>query len=94
MQIWKSCKCLDVRDGNYVQASARVDIEKESRPQFDDTAVAVIITRSEKVNKYERMTSGEELLESWSVTGCGQVCYTDIFKPSSQLDRSLSIRSR
>lgn len=56
-----------------------MDIEKGSRPQFDDTAVAVIITRSEKVNRYERMTSGSELLESWSVIGCGQVCCTDRF---------------
>lgn len=77
MQIWKSCKCLDVQDGNYAQASARVDTEKGSRPQFDNTAVAVIITKSEKVYKYEKMTSGEELLESWSVIMGGQVCFTD-----------------
>lgn len=56
-----------MQDGNYIQASARVDIEKGNRPQFDDTAVAVIITRQEKAQKYEKMTSGEELLESWSV---------------------------
>ena len=34
-------------------------------PQFDNSAVAVIITRSENVKKYEKMVSGEELLESW-----------------------------
>jgi ATP-dependent DNA helicase HFM1/MER3 len=38
---------------------------KENSPQFDDTAVAVIITKQVKVNKYEKMASGEELLESW-----------------------------
>ena len=59
-----------MQDGNYIQVSARVDIEMGIRPQFDDTAVAVIITRQEKVNKYEKMTSGEELLESWSVIRC------------------------
>ena len=37
------------------------------RPQFDDSAVAVIITKDEKVKKYEKMMSGQELLESWSV---------------------------
>lgn len=52
-------------------------IKKGNRPQFDDTAVAVIITRSEKVNKYEKMTSGEELLESWSVIVCSQICIAD-----------------
>lgn len=34
------------------------------RPQFDDSAAAVIITRQEKVKKYEKMVSGEEILES------------------------------
>lgn len=38
------------------------------RPQFDDSAVAVIITKQEKVLKYERMASGEEVLESWFET--------------------------
>jgi len=37
---------------------------RAGRPQFDTTAVAVIITKQEKVTKYERLVSGEELLES------------------------------
>ena len=37
---------------------------RAGRPQFDDTAVAVIITKQEKAKKYEKMISGEELLES------------------------------
>lgn len=37
---------------------------RAGRPQFDSTAVAVIITKQEKVNKYEKLVSGEELLES------------------------------
>jgi ATP-dependent DNA helicase HFM1/MER3 len=37
------------------------------RPQFDTTAVAVIITKEEKVAKYEKLASGQELLESWYV---------------------------
>ncbi|KAI4110401.1 MAG: hypothetical protein LQ345_006992 [Seirophora villosa] len=34
------------------------------RPQFEDSAVAVIITKQDKVQKYEKMVSGQELLES------------------------------
>ena len=37
---------------------------RAGRPQFDSTAVAVIITKQEKVEKYERLVSGKELLES------------------------------
>ncbi len=35
------------------------------RPQFGNTATAVIITKQEKVEKYEKLVSGTELLESW-----------------------------
>lgn len=35
------------------------------RPQYDDSAVAVIITKQEKAKRYEKMMSGEEVLESW-----------------------------
>ena len=37
---------------------------RAGRPQFDSTAVAVIITKQEKVKKYEKLVSGKELLES------------------------------
>ena len=37
---------------------------RAGRPQFDDTAVAVIITKQEKVKKYEQLVTGGELLES------------------------------
>lgn len=37
---------------------------RAGRPQFDDSGVAVILTRKEKVEKYERMESGMEILES------------------------------
>jgi len=35
------------------------------RPQFGNTATAVIITKQDKVEKYEKLVSGTELLESW-----------------------------
>jgi ATP-dependent DNA helicase HFM1/MER3 len=38
---------------------------RAGRPQFDNSAVAVIMTRQEKVNRYEKMVSGQEILESW-----------------------------
>lgn len=37
---------------------------RAGRPQFDDSAVAVIMTRQSKVRKYEAMMTGQELLES------------------------------
>ena len=37
---------------------------RAGRPQFDDSAVAVILTKLEKVKKYEQLVTGGELLES------------------------------
>jgi ATP-dependent DNA helicase HFM1/MER3 len=37
---------------------------RAGRPQFDDTAVAVIMTRQSKTRRYEMMVTGQELLES------------------------------
>ncbi|KAI9664828.1 MAG: Sec63 [Bathelium mastoideum] len=37
---------------------------RAGRPQFDDSAIAVIMTRSERVEHYEKMMSGQEVLES------------------------------
>ena len=37
---------------------------RAGRPQFDAGAVAVIITKQEKVKKYDTLVSGEEMLES------------------------------
>ena len=37
---------------------------RAGRPQFDQSAVAVIMTKAEKVDKYERLVEGEEPLES------------------------------
>jgi ATP-dependent DNA helicase HFM1/MER3 len=37
---------------------------RAGRPQFETSACAVILTRKEKVPRYEKMVTGEELLES------------------------------
>ncbi|KAF2651305.1 P-loop containing nucleoside triphosphate hydrolase protein [Lophiostoma macrostomum CBS 122681] len=39
-------------------------IGRAGRPQFDDSAVAVIMTRQIKVRRYESMVTGQETLES------------------------------
>lgn len=37
---------------------------RAGRPQFDDSAIAVIMTRQNKVRRYETLVTGEEVLES------------------------------
>lgn len=37
---------------------------RAGRPQFDDSAIAVIMTKQNKVRKYEMMVTGQEVLES------------------------------
>ena len=37
---------------------------RAGRPQFDDSAVAIIMTRSEKADRYKKMISGQDVLES------------------------------
>ncbi|KAJ4351104.1 ATP-dependent DNA helicase MER3 [Ascochyta clinopodiicola] len=37
---------------------------RAGRPQFDDSAIAVIMTRQTKVRRYETLVTGEEVLES------------------------------
>ncbi|KAF7715810.1 P-loop containing nucleoside triphosphate hydrolase protein [Penicillium ucsense] len=55
------------QDGGWKQYS---DLEmmqmlgRAGRPQFDDTATAVILTRKDRVAHYERLISGSESLES------------------------------
>ena len=54
--------CKEYSDLEIMQMLGRA-----GRPQFDDSAVAVIMTRLQRVNYYEKMISGQEVLESWSV---------------------------
>ncbi|KAI2618543.1 P-loop containing nucleoside triphosphate hydrolase protein [Hypomontagnella submonticulosa] len=37
---------------------------RAGRPQFDDSAVAIIMTKTTNVDRYKRMISGDEILES------------------------------
>ena len=37
---------------------------RAGRPQFDDNAVAIIMTRKDKVNRYQKMISGQDTIES------------------------------
>ena len=51
--------CKEYSDLDIMQMLGRA-----GRPQFDDNAIAIIMTRPEKVARYERMASGQEPLES------------------------------
>ncbi|KAL7272695.1 ATP-dependent DNA helicase MER3 [Rhizina undulata] len=54
-------------DGNtkeYVDLEIMQMLGRAGRPQFDDTGVAVIMTKKENKIRYEKMVSGTELLES------------------------------
>lgn len=37
---------------------------RAGRPQFDDNAVAIIMTRSDKAERYKKMISGQDILDS------------------------------
>jgi ATP-dependent DNA helicase HFM1/MER3 len=54
--------------GNILQEYSDLEVMqmlgRAGRPQFDDSAVAVIMTRQHKVAKYEKMVTGNDILES------------------------------
>jgi replicative superfamily II helicase len=43
---------------------------RAGRPQFEPSAVAVIMTQKESEGRWERLVSGEERIESWYVYRC------------------------
>ncbi|KAL5355153.1 Sec63 Brl domain-containing protein [Aspergillus floccosus] len=56
---WQDGGCKEYSDPEIMQMLGRA-----GRPQFDDSAVAVIMTRKERVSHYEKLVSGSESLES------------------------------
>lgn len=56
---WQDGGCKEYSDLEMMQMLGRA-----GRPQFDDSAVAVILTRKERVHHYEKLISGSEFLES------------------------------
>lgn len=40
-------------------------IGRAGRPQFDTSALAVIMTKMQQVKHYEQLLNGQERLESW-----------------------------
>ncbi|PGH33745.1 ATP-dependent DNA helicase HFM1/MER3 [[Emmonsia] crescens] len=56
---WQDNCCKEYADLEMMQMLGRA-----GRPQFDDNAVAVILTRKERVNHYEKLVAGTEPLES------------------------------
>ncbi|KAF3930892.1 hypothetical protein ABW19_dt0205545 [Dactylella cylindrospora] len=56
---WQSCQMREYLDLEVMQMIGRA-----GRPQFDKTGVAVIMTKKDKKERYEKMISGAEKLES------------------------------
>ncbi|KAK2865060.1 hypothetical protein FQN49_003950 [Arthroderma sp. PD_2] len=56
---WQDGGCKEYADLEMMQMLGRA-----GRPQFDDSAVGVILTRKERVNHYEKLVAGSEPLES------------------------------
>jgi ATP-dependent DNA helicase HFM1/MER3 len=50
--------------GEYPDLEVMQMLGRAGRPQFDDSAVAIIMTRLDKVQRYTKMVSGQEILES------------------------------
>lgn len=65
MVIIKNTVCYQ-EDGikEYSDIEMMQMLGRAGRPQFDDSAVAVIITKDEKKGRYEKLVSGEDVLES------------------------------
>ncbi|KAK1147586.1 ATP-dependent DNA helicase MER3 [Aspergillus melleus] len=56
---WQDGGCREYSELEIMQMLGRA-----GRPQFDDSSTAVILTRKERINYYERLCSGSESLES------------------------------
>ena len=59
-----TCAWTDNGLKEYADLEVMQMLGRAGRPQFETSACAVILTRREKVSRYEKMVSGEELLES------------------------------
>lgn len=57
---WQTSGIKEYSDLEVMQMLGRA-----GRPQFENSAVAVIMTRLQRVNFYEHMITGQEVLESW-----------------------------
>ncbi|KAH7419101.1 hypothetical protein BKA64DRAFT_729237 [Cadophora sp. MPI-SDFR-AT-0126] len=63
--VLKGTVCFqDSRLVEYSDLEVMQMLGRAGRPQFDNSAVAVIMTRSDKVNRYKKMVSGQDILES------------------------------
>ncbi|PGH02716.1 hypothetical protein AJ80_08813 [Polytolypa hystricis UAMH7299] len=56
---WQDNACKEYSDLEMMQMLGRA-----GRPQFDDSAVAVILTKRERIDHYEKLVAGTEPLES------------------------------
>ena len=75
--------------GEYSDLEIVQMLGRAGRPQFDDSAVAVIMTRAQRVSYYEKMISGQEILESWWVFRCASTPYDPRMLIHHSLHRNL-----
>ncbi|KAI1077275.1 hypothetical protein F5B20DRAFT_593082 [Whalleya microplaca] len=59
-----TCGYSDDRPQEYSDLEVIQMLGRAGRPQFDDKATAIIMTKSNNVNRYNKMISGQETLES------------------------------
>ncbi|EXJ54584.1 hypothetical protein A1O7_09925 [Cladophialophora yegresii CBS 114405] len=59
-----TCAWTDSGLKEYADLEVMQMLGRAGRPQFESSSCAVILCRQEKVSRYEKMVSGEELLES------------------------------
>jgi superfamily II DNA helicase RecQ len=82
--------CKEYSDLEVMQMLGRA-----GRPQFDNNALAVIMTRLSQVPVYEKMISGQEVLESWCKSSrLVMSSVADISQPPSKSDRPPQRRDR
>lgn len=62
--VIKGTTTFTPKESEYSELDIQQMIGRAGRPQFDDSAVAVILTTSEKRQKYEMMVTGGKDLES------------------------------
>lgn len=50
---------------DYIDLEIIQMLGRAGRPQFDDNAIGIIMTKQGKVQHYQNMLSGQQILESW-----------------------------
>ena len=87
--FWSQTGIRDYSDLEIMQMLGRA-----GRPQFDDSAVAVIMTKQHKARRYELMVFGQQLLESWYFEAKTVLCLAKLCSLHQNLIEHLVCLSR